>query len=107
MIILNLNEELKNISLTEVIKYNNHFKNLDNTFFNFSELENGKHLINIKLLKNRRNIIIELEKWSSSRITISHDNEIEVMGKMNNGNWRKMKDMYGIKDTFKEKKGLK
>lgn len=100
MVILNLNEELENTSLREVIKYNNYFKRLDDSFFHFTELKKGKHIINIKLLKNRKNIVVEIEKWSTTRLTISHNNEVEVMGRMNNGNWRRMKDMYGAKDKF-------
>lgn len=66
--------------------------------FSFSNLKNGKHLINLVLVKSKKNMILEVDKRNETRLTIKFKNDIEPMGKMNNGDWRIMfRDTKGIR----------
>lgn len=99
MIELQITEFLSDTSLKSILSH--YWLDENEQKFSFSNLERGKHLVNLKLIENHRNMILEVEKWDTSRITIKRNEEIEVLGKTHGFGWRRvMRDVYGIKKEF-------
>jgi len=99
MINLTLEDEgLQDTSFRTVLAYCNYWLDDTGNKFSFSNINIGKHLINLLLVETKKNMILEVEKRNEGRVTIKFRDAVEPMAKMNNGDWRRMfRDTKGIR----------
>ena len=91
-------EDITEITFRVVLGYCNHWMDDTGNEFSFSKIDIGKHLINLTLLKTKKNMILEVEKWDKYRLNIKYGDMIEPMGQSNKGGWRIMlRDAKGIR----------